>query len=216
MASELTETLLACIDGIGENCDIPPDEQIAVPSKGFDKGDLAVILHGLVAVANVVVPVTMRFMVIEYQLLPSLSQYSSDYFGICGILYWIAWQAFWAVHATLFGVPAFLWVFTYFGYGPTWLFVSFLNMTYFASFILYPILLGAFGFAASPYVVKTKAEREIASYGEHGEDYSFFVYFSLVFVTMWVQFSLNKDLNRHLNGDPYLCDPFKEDCSAVY
>ena len=23
-------------------------------------------------------------------------------------------------------------------------------------------------------------------------------------------------MNRHLNGDPYLCDPFKEDCSAVY
>ena len=186
MVTELTETLLACIPGIDEDCDLPPDERISDSSRGFDKGDLAVILHGLVAIANVAVPVTMRFMVIEYQLLPSLSQYSSDYFGICGILYWIAWQAFWAVHSTLFGVPAFLWVFTYFGYGPTWLFVSFLNMTYFASFILYPILLGAFAAAASPYVLRTKAERDLASFGEHGEDYSFFVYFGLIFVTMWV------------------------------
>ena len=109
-----------------------------------------------------------------------------------------------------------MWIFTYFGYGPTFLFVSFLNMTYFASFILYPILLGAFGVAASPYILKSKSERDIASYGQHGEDYSFFVYFGLVFVTMWVQFTLNSDLNRHLNGDPYLCDPFSEDCSAIY
>ena len=136
------------------------------PSKGFDSGDTAVLLHGLVAIANVVVPVTLRFLVVEYQLLPSLSQYSSDYFGICGVLYWIAWQAFWSVHATLFGVPAVLWIFTYFGVH--WfdkVFVSFLNMTYFATFILYPILLGAFGFSASPYLVKSKSEREIASFG---------------------------------------------------
>ena len=89
-------------------------------------------------------------------------------------------------------------------------------MTYFATFILYPILLGAFGFSASPYLVKSKAERTIASYGEHGESWSFFVYLSLIFVTTWVQFAFNKDLNRYLNGDPYLCDPFTEDCSAVY
>ena len=70
------------------------------------------------------------------------------------------------MHSTLFGVPAVLWIFTYFGYhGFDLVFVSFLNMTYFATFILYPILLAAFGFAASPYFVKTKDEREIASYG---------------------------------------------------
>ena len=89
-------------------------------------------------------------------------------------------------------------------------------MTYFATFILYPILLGAFGFSASPYLVKSKSEREIASFGQHGEKYSFFVYFSLTFATTWIQFAFNKDLNRYLNGDPYLCDPFEEDCSAVY
>ena len=90
-----------------------------------------------------------------------------------------------------------------------------LNMTYFASFLLFPILLGAFGFAASPFVLRTKAQREAANYGGHGEEYSFFVYFGLIFMTMWVQFGLNADLNRKLNGDPYQCDPFKEDCSAV-
>ena len=66
MVTELTETLLACIPGIDEDCDLPPEERISDSSRGFDKGDLAVILHGLVAIANVVVPVTMRFMVMEY------------------------------------------------------------------------------------------------------------------------------------------------------
>ena len=89
-------------------------------------------------------------------------------------------------------------------------------MTYFASFILYPILLAAFAFAASPYYLKTYDERTIANYGQHGEEWSLQVYFSLIFVTTWVQFAFNKDLNRYLNGDPYLCDPFREDCSAVY
>ena len=108
------------------------------------------------------------------------------------------------------------WLFSYLGYGPRWVFVKSLNMTYFASFLLFPALLGAFGFSASPFVLKSKAERDTASYGNHGEEYSFFVYFALVFFTMWIQFGLNADLNRHLDGDPYLCDPFTENCSAVY
>merc|ERR1712032_1090854 len=110
-----------------------------------------------------------------------------------------------SVHTTLFAVPAVLWIFTYFGVH--WLdkiFVAFLNMTYFATFILYPILLGAFGFSTSPYLIKSKADRESARFGEHGEKYSFFVYFSLTFATTWIQFAYNKDLNRYLNGDPYL------------
>ena len=30
------------------------------------------------------------------------------------------------------------------------------------------------------------------------------------------QSSFNRDLNRYLEGEPKLCDPFVEDCSAVY
>ena len=145
------------------------------------------MLHGLAAMANVIVPITLRFEVVTYQLLPSLSQYSSDYYGVCGILYWISWQAFWSVHGALFLVPAFLWLLTYSGYhGFDMVFVSFLNMTYFATFILYPILLGTFGFASSPYLAKSKSDRDNANYGQHGEKWSFFVYFSLVFATTWI------------------------------
>lgn len=212
------ENLLLCIPEFDGDCGIPSEDEIIVPDdKGFDNGDMAVLLHGLVAVANVVVPITLRFLVVQYQLLPSLSQYATDYFGICGILYWITWQAFWSVHGTLFAVPAVLWLFTYFGvHALDKVFVSFLNMTYFATFILYPILLGAFGVSASPYLFKSASERATANFGEHGEKYSFFVYLSLTFTTAWIQFAFNKDLNRYLNGDPYLCDPFGEDCSAVY
>ena len=34
-------------------------------------------------------------------------------------------------------------------------------------------------------------------------------------MTMRIQFGLNEPLNRKLNPDNYLCDPFTEDCSAV-
>ena len=89
-------------------------------------------------------------------------------------------------------------------------------MTYFATFILYPVLFALFGFASTPYILKSKAERDIARFGEHGESWTVFVYFSLTFCTAWIQFAFNKDLNRYLQGDPYLCDPFTEDCSALY
>ena len=148
---------------------------------------MAVILHGMIAVANVVIPAMLRFRVVKYQLLPSLSQYASDYFGVCGILYWVAWQAFWTVHGALFFVPALLWLFTYTGWMPLVKgFVWFLNMTYFATFILYPIELTSFVFATSPYWYKTKSERDFARFGEHGEWWSLFVWFSLAFTTGWV------------------------------
>ena len=66
MVNNLTETLLACIPGIDDDCNIPPDEKVPESSKGPDMGDVAIILHGLIAIANVAVPVTMRFLVIEY------------------------------------------------------------------------------------------------------------------------------------------------------
>ena len=184
---------------------------------GWDRGDVAVILHGLIAIANVVLPALLRFRVVRYQLLPSLSQYATDYFGVCGILYWVAWQAFWSIHGILFFVPAALWLLTYTG----WTlavegFVYFLNMTYFATFILYPIELAAFGVATSPYLTKTTAERDFARFGEHGEAWALYVWFGLAFTTSWIQLTFNKDLNRYLEGEPKLCDPFVEDCSAVY
>ena len=94
---------MRCIPGFsdGEDCLSPPQNQTfepfpnyrdeSGPGSEYDRGDTAVLLHGLAAVANVAVPVLLRFMVVNYQLLPSLSQYSSDYFGICGIIYWISW-----------------------------------------------------------------------------------------------------------------------------
>ena len=99
-------------------------------------------------------------------------------------------------------------------------FVAFLNMTYFATFILYPIEFIAFAFATSPYIMESKTQRNIAQFGRHGEYWSLFVYFALTFttllVTAWIQLTFNEDLNRFLEGDPYLCDPFTEDCSACF
>ena len=67
MANNITESLLACIPEFDEGCDLPPEEQVVEPTGGgFDKGQLAVLLHGIIAIANVAVPVTMRFLVIEY------------------------------------------------------------------------------------------------------------------------------------------------------
>ena len=143
--------------------------------------------------------------------------YSSDYFGICGILYWVAWQAFWTVHGVLFIVPALLWLLTYTGWEPMIKgFVSFLNMTYFATFILYPLEFLAFFVATSPYLIRDRNVRDFARFGEHGEWWSLFVWFGLAFTTSWIQLTFNKDLNRYLEGEPFLCNPFEEDCSAVY
>lgn len=171
MVSIEVENFKLCVPGIDGDCAFPdPAQQEAEFERkimdGWDRKDVAVMLHGLIAIANVVLPAILRFRVVKYQLLPSLSQYASDYFGVCGILYWVAWQAFWTVHGTLFFVPALLWLFTYTGWNfPIKGFVYFLNMTYFATFILYPIEFVAFGFATSPYLMKTTSERDFARFG---------------------------------------------------
>ena len=171
MVNSLTENLLMCIPELDDDCNIPPDEQISEPSGGgFDKGDLAILLHGLISIINAAGPALMWFLYQKYEFLPSLSQYADDYFGFVGIIYWIAWQSFWSVHATLFGLPALFWLLSYMGYGPRKAYIKLLNVTYFASFLLYPVLLGAFGFTASPYVLKTKTQRENANYGLHNEE----------------------------------------------
>ena len=222
MVNIQTENFKLCVPGLDSDCSFPdPAEQEAGYEfkvvDGWDRQDVAVILHGLIAIANVGLPIWLRFYVVQYQLLPSLSQYASDYFGVCGILYWVVWQAFWTIHGTIFVVPAILWLLTYTG----WMFavkgfVYFLNMTYFATFILYPIEFAAFAFATSPYLTKSISDRDFARFGQHGEWWSPFVWFGLAFTTSWIQLTFNKDLNRYLEGEPRLCDPFKEDCSAVY
>ena len=64
MVNAPVENLVICIEGIDEDCSIPPDEQVVEPASGWNRGDTAVLLHGLVAIANVAVPVTLRFLVV--------------------------------------------------------------------------------------------------------------------------------------------------------
>ena len=66
MVNVPVENLVICVPGLDENCDIPPQEQEVEPASGWNRGDTAVLLHGIVAVANVAVPITLRFMVVEY------------------------------------------------------------------------------------------------------------------------------------------------------
>ena len=70
MVSIPTENFKLCVPGLDDDCSFPdPDEVKTYEFKvmdGWDREDMAVILHGLISMANVIVPMVLRFRVVKY------------------------------------------------------------------------------------------------------------------------------------------------------